>query len=284
MHPLRKRVQLMPIEFWNRRKQRVESEAVYGGAGVNLLYGNRVGFALTDLFLVRQNLSRLYGRWQNTSTSSHKIPEFVKKFGVAMEDFEPGPFHSFNEFFVRRFLPGKRPFPAEPPLMGAFAEARYLGFAQLDATTTLPIKGLRLAAEDVLGSTPGKERFHGGPCLLARLCPVDYHRFHYPDAGRTIHWHGEMGRLHSVNPVALARKPDLFLENERQISLLQTENFGLLAYVEVGALMVGRIIHTHPIERPFRRGEEKGCFLFGASTVIVYGEKGAWIPMEDILE
>ena len=137
---------------------------------------------------------------------------------------------------------------------------------------------------DLLGRTPEKERFRNGPCLLARLCPVDYHRFHFPDSGSITHFHVETGKLHSVNPLALQKKPSLFLGNERQISVLQTRHFGLLAYVEVGALMVGKIVQSHPQERVFERGEEKGYFLFGGSTVIVYGEKGAWVPEADILE
>jgi phosphatidylserine decarboxylase len=271
------------IRFWNRRKNQAENESVYGGAGVNLLYGNALGFALTDSLLVRRPVSRLYGALQSTAYSGRKVKPFVKKFKIDMTEFEAGPFRTFNDFFIRRFLPGKRSFPTEPALMGAPAEARYLAFEALRATDALPVKSLRLAASDVLGSTPGKERFDGGPCLLARLCPVDYHRFHYPDSGRTAHWHREGGILHSVNPAAFRRRPDVFLANERQITLLDTPNFGTLAYVEVGALMVGRIVHSQPIERPFNRGDEKGYFLFGASTVIVYGEKGAWKPEDDLL-
>jgi phosphatidylserine decarboxylase len=86
-----------------------------------------------------------------------------------------------------------------------------------------------------------------------------------------------------VNPLALKRHPRLFLGNERQISLLETEHFGLLAYVEIGALCVGRIVQTHREEMPFARGEEKGYFLFGGSTIVVYGEKGAWAPEADLL-
>lgn len=93
----------------------------------------------------------------------------------------------------------------------------------------------------------------------------------------------EHGKLHSVNPLALRRKADLFLHNERQISLLNTDHFGRLAYVEVGALCVGKIVQTFGSSL-FQRGEEKGYFLFGASTVIVYGEPGAWRPSEDLLQ
>lgn len=273
----------MSIRFWNRRRNQAETESVYGGAGVNFLYGNPLGFAITDSLLVRHSVSRFYGGIQDTGWSGRKVAPFVKKFKIDMADFEKGPFRTFNDFFVRRFAPGKRSFPLEASLMGAFAEARYLAFESLHASDALPVKGLRLAASDVLGATPGKERFEGGPCLLARLCPVDYHRFHYPDDGRTAHWHREKGLLHSVNPAAFRRRPDVFLSNERQVSLLETHNFGMLAYVEVGALMVGKIVPTHPLERPFLRGQEKGYFLFGASTVIVYGEKGAWKPSDDLL-
>lgn len=274
----------MPIQYWNRKRARLETEEVYGGDFVNILYGNAAGLALTDRLLVRKTISRLYGAWQSTKFTSRKVAPFMKRFGVVASDFEPGPFASFNDFFIRQFLPGKRSFPQNARTMGAFSEGRYFGWEALKADSALPIKGLALQAHDMLGSMPGKDRFAGGPCLLSRLCPVDYHRFHFPDEGRTTHFHVESGNLHSVNPVALKRKPELFLTNERQISLLQTKNFGLLAYVEVGALCVGKIVQTHSPEQKFARGQEKGYFLFGGSTVIVYGEPGAWVPSADILE
>jgi phosphatidylserine decarboxylase len=201
-----------------------------------------------------------------------------------MEEFEAGPYRTFNDFFIRKFLPGRRPFPTDASVMGAPCEARYFAFANISEINSFPVKGLRLDPMALLANTPGRERFVDGPCLLARLCPVDYHRFHFPDSGLTTHFHAESGVLHSVNPLALARKPDLFLENERQISLLETKNFGSLAYVEVGALMVGKIVQSHSLDQPYKRGDEKGYFLFGASTVIVYGEKGAWRPESDLLE
>lgn len=274
----------MSINFWNRKQNRLEIEDVYGGGFVSLLYGNPVSLALTSSLLTGKTLSRIYGAVQSSPISGRKIAPFVKRYGIDSSIFESGPFTTFNDFFIRKFLPGKRPFPKEPNILGAFAEARYLGFERLQRDTSLPIKGLKLYAEDVLGHTPGKERFANGPCLLARLCPVDYHRFHFPDSGKASHHHVETGRLHSVNPVALERKPNLFLSNERQITLLETDNFGTLAYVEVGALCVGRIVQSYPFERAFQRGEEKGYFLFGASTVIVYGEPGAWKPEQDVLE
>lgn len=262
----------------------MEEELVYGDLGIRMLYGNPFGLALADHLLVRKGVSRFYGGLQSTPRSAAKIPAFVEKFQIPMSDYEPGPFRSFNDFFIRRFRAGLRPFPMEASLMGAPAEGRYLAFRDSSAGIELPVKGLGLNPEALLGSTPGKERFRGGPCLLARLCPVDYHRFHFPDDGKAEHFHAETGSLHSVNPLALRRRPDLFLTNERQITVLNTREFGRVAYVEVGALCVGKIHQSHPLERAFRRGDEKGYFLFGASTVVVYGEAGAWEPTEDLLE
>ncbi len=271
------------IQYWNRRTSRLETETVYGGSFVDLLYGNALGFAFADTLLVRKAFSRLYGRLQSSGWSRRKVDPFIQQFSVPREQYEPGPFASFNDFFIRRFRPNLRPFPTDPLTMGAFAEARYLAFRETDTPIEIPIKGLRLDPLSLLGGLKGKERFRGGACLLARLCPVDYHRFHFPDDGQLTTFHQETGKLHSVNPRALVRKPDLFLGNERHVSVLETKHFGALAYVEVGALCVGKIVQTHS-QPSFRRGEEKGYFLFGGSTVVVYGEAGAWVPTADLLE
>lgn len=272
------------MNFFNRRSGRVEKEDVYGDLGVRLLYGNPFGFALADSLLVKKAVSRFYGALQSGSRSARKVPKFVKKFRIPMDQYEAGPFRSFNDFFIRKFKEGQRPFPADQNVMGAFAEARYLAFRDISQPISIPVKGLGLDPMSLLGQTPGKERFQGGPCLLARLCPVDYHRYHFPDNGLISHQHLENGKLHSVNPLALQRHPELFFTNERQVSLLETENFGTLAYVEVGALCVGKIVESHPAGTSFQRGAEKGYFLFGGSTVILYGEPGAWEPESDLLK
>jgi phosphatidylserine decarboxylase len=135
----------------------------------------------------------------------------------------------------------------------------------------------------LLGRTDIARSFQGGSLLIARLCPLDYHRFHYPDDGRTWDSYRVHGALHSVNPLALKFRSDIFFTNERQISLLDTRNFGRIAYIEVGALCVGKIVQSH-FQPEFKRGDEKGYFLFGASTVIVMGQAGAWKPAQDLLE
>jgi phosphatidylserine decarboxylase len=123
-----------------------------------------------------------------------------------------------------------------------------------------------------------------GPLLLARLCPVDYHRYHYPDDGKTLNSYTVHGDYHSVNPLALKYRQDILIKNERRVSIVETKKFGKLAIVEVGATCVGKIIQSHDESKDFKRGDQKGYFLFGGSTVIVYGEPGKWKPSSDILK
>ncbi|MEO5970749.1 MAG: phosphatidylserine decarboxylase [Bdellovibrionia bacterium] len=274
------------ISFWNRAKAQEEIEQVYGEDAVRLIYDTKIGQSLAEGVLSRTWFSKLYGTYQASSVSAHKVEPFVKKFNIPMADYEAGPFKSFNEFFIRKFRDGKRPFVSSPSEMGAFAEARYLAYEKILPEQKFPVKGKSLSAAALLGSKDKGKIFEGGPLLLARLCPTDYHRFHFPDAGRVIRSYTIHGKLHSVNPLALKYKDDIFITNERQVSILETQNFGRLAYIEVGALCVGRIIQSFNKggNLEFKRGQEKGYFLFGGSTVIVLGEPGIWTPDSDLLE
>lgn len=272
------------IRIWNRTENREEIEKVYGNEWIKRLYGTELGQWITDRLLSRRFISTLIGYYESSSFSRSKIDSFISEFSIPMSEYEEGPFSSFNEFFIRKFKPGQRPFISDPSVMPAFAEARYLGFEKVDPDGTYPVKNLLLTPARLLGSEKQAQSFVGGPMLIARLCPTDYHRFHFPDSGQIRTHHRLPGAFHSVNPLALEYRKDIFVINERQVTLLDTENFGLLAYVEVGALCVGKIVQTHPLKGPFVRGEEKGYFLFGGSTVIVLGQAGKWKPDSDLLE
>ncbi len=272
------------IRLWNRAQQREEIEQVYGELGLRLIYGNSLGARIADTFLVGHFPSQLYGKYQSSRLSRHKIASFIRQFKIPMEEYEEGPFSSFNDFFIRRFKSGARSFVQAPHELPAFAEGRYLAYEKISEDQLFPVKGKALSPALLLGGEEAARAFLGGPMLIARLCPTDYHRFHFPDSGRALkHWRIE-GALHSVNPLALQYKNEIFATNERQVSILETRNFGKLAYIEVGALMVGKIVQTHDPATPFARGDEKGYFLFGASTVIVLGEPDAWKPDADLLD
>jgi phosphatidylserine decarboxylase len=273
-----------PIVIWNRKEKRKEIENVYGDALLKWVYGTRPGQTLADQILSKAFLSRVYGAYQSSSLSQHKVNPFVRQFRIPMEEYEGAPFRSFNDFFIRKFKPGTRPLDETPSHMPAFVEARYFAYQKVNSEQKIPVKGAALSPAALLGSEEKARPFVGGPLLLARLCPTDYHRFHFPDNGRILDSYKLHGKLHSVNPMALKFKNEIFITNEREVTLLETRNFGKLAYLEVGALCVGKIVQTYGSKKEFKRGDEKGYFLFGGSTVIVLGEKGAWKPDADLLE
>lgn len=280
----------MEIKYFNRELDTIETEKVYGDKAVRWLYQSVPGKTLSK-WLIKRPLSVLYGMAQESSWSHKKVQPFIRDFNIKIEEYQPeegrteeDPYRSFNSFFIRRFRNGFRPFEAADALMPAFCEARYFGYESLGPEDKVPVKGDLLGGEALLANKKWGEVFDNGPCLLARLCPVDYHRFHFPDDGEILDHYRVPGVLHSVNPIALKENENIFAVNERQVTILDTKNFGKLAYVEVGAICVGKIVQSRPMTGSFKRGEEKGYFLFGGSTVIVLGEKGKWRPDQVVLD
>jgi phosphatidylserine decarboxylase len=271
-----------PIKFWNPYSKREEIENVYGDGAIRFLYQNKIGFPFTEL-LSHPTLSKIFGIYQSSVLSRQAIDPFIKKFNISMDEYEKGPFKSFNDFFVRKFLPEKRKFSEKIFEFSAFAEGRYLAFERTSEKHSYPVKGKFLTAAALIGNKESAIPFKDGPIVIARLCPTDYHRFHFPDDGEIVNTWGIDGALHSVNPVALKFKEDIFSTNERQVTILKTKNFGRIAYIEVGAMCVGRIVQSFKGIN-FKRGEEKGYFLFGGSTVIVIGEANKWSPNQDLIK
>lgn len=273
----------MSIRVFDRKNQTYIEEKIYGEAAIRAAYHPMVA-PISQNIIAHPLVSKAYGWAQSQNWSTKKIPDFIEKFEIPIEDFEEGPFQSFNDFFIRAFKPGKRTFVQEHDQMPAFAEGRYLAFESIDDETFLPIKGAILNLSALLGKSAFSKTFQGGPGFIARLCPVDYHRFHFPDEGKIISSSKLHGPLHSVNPIALRSMGDILFKNERHVQILETHNFKKIAMIEVGAMMVGKIVQTHDPIQPFKRGYQKGYFLFGGSTVIIVGEPGAWTIQPDILE
>jgi len=283
--------QKFSIKLFNRYTQNEEVELVYGQESIEFAYNSLLGKALAPVIGSRL-LSQIYGSFQDKESSRKKVPQFLKDFHINTSDYENGSienvefkdsFKNFNEFFIRKFKEGRREFIQDTNLLSAFAEARYYGYEKLTEDFRAPVKGYELSAEKLLENKTLAKDFMGGPVMIARLCPVDYHRYHYPDSGVTSKNYLIKGDFHSVNPLALLHRKDIFVKNERRVSILETENFGKMAYIEVGATCVGKIIQSFDESKPFKRGDEKGYFLFGGSTVIVLGEAGKWSPSSDIL-
>jgi phosphatidylserine decarboxylase len=239
--------------------------------------------SLTNVLQSHPAYDWLVSVFQNTGWSARKIGPFIREHHIDMTQFEPGPYRSYASFFERKFKAGVRHFPSDPNQLGAFAEGRYFGWEKLEPDQEFPIKGRSLSARHLLGSQNRAQPFEGGPVMVARLAPVDYHHLHYPDDGETLEQERLGKTLWTVNQNALRNQLDILFRNERKVQVLSTKHFGRLRFVEIGALSVGRIVQTHPLDKPFERGSEKSVFRFGGSAVVVFGEAGAWRPCNDIL-
>ena len=270
-----------PLPLWDREAQTLTQEFMPDSPAT---YDSHPRRSLTNWLQSHPAYDWLVAAYQDTRLSARKIEPFIKKHNIDMSEFEPGPYETYADFFERSFRPGARTFPVDAARMGAFAEARYFAWDKLLSGQEFPVKGHSLSAENLLGSVDRARPFEGGPVILARLSPVDYHHLHYPDDGITIENHRLGKRLWTINSNALRNQPDILFRNERKAQILETKNFGRLGFIEIGALSVGRIVQGHPLDRPFARGEQKSVFRFGGSAVVLFGEPGSWRPSADLLQ
>jgi phosphatidylserine decarboxylase len=273
------------IEFHNRYTDRVETEQVYGDGFLRFTYGNPLGRLALHAFVKRAFFSRWYGWRMDRPASRVKVRPFIRDFSVDKSEFaDPADsFRTFNEFFYRRLKPSARPVDPEP-LSAVFpADGRHLGFPDIGAMDGVFVKGRVFRLEDLLGDGLLAKRFARGSMVLSRLCPVDYHRFHFPVDGRATPPVLINGPLYSVNPIALKQNINIFAENKRAICRIESPRFGTVLMLEIGATCVGGFEYTFaPGE--VAKGGEKGYFKFGGSSTITLFEPGRVQLDTDLVE
>lgn len=265
-----------PIRFFNRYTQAIETEVVYGGDWLRWTYETGLGkFALSAL-IRRAIVSRYYGWKMSQRASAHKVLPFIVDYGLDVDEFakKPYSFKSFNEFFYRALKPGARPIAPGDNLAVLPADGRHFAVPNVDGVENFYAKGQRFDLKSFLGSEELAREFAGGSLLISRLCPVDYHRFHFPVAGTPGEARLINGFLYSVSPIALRQKLAYLWENKRMVTLVDSPVFGRVAVCEIGATMVGTIQQLYVPGRAAAKGEEKGLFKFGGSCVITIFQAG----------
>lgn len=282
-----------PIRYFDRYTRELKTERVYGERWMRLAYGNPAGRMAVWLVARRAFFSRWYGWKMKKRDSALRILPFIASYNVDVDEFAKSAFDykTFNEFFCRALKPGARPISPGERTAILPADGRHLAFPDVDAANGFYIKGQRLPLAELLGEGRGAPepgglagRFAGGAALISRLCPVDYHRFHFPVDGTPAEPRLFPGWLYSVSPVALRRNLRYLAENKRQLTLIQSPAFGTVAMVEIGATNVGSIIQSFMPNRPVRKGDEKGLFSFGGSCVVTLFERGRIEMDSDIVE
>jgi phosphatidylserine decarboxylase len=271
------------IPYIDRLTGTLEHEKIFGGKALRYLYSQSTLAKLLCGFISKNSfISRLYGMWQKCPWTARSVNPFIKKYDVDSTEFEEQSFKSFNDFFIRTLKKSARPISTSLAVIPA--DARYWFYPHLDTRKPLLIKGQSFDLSQFLGDKELANRFAGGSALLARLCPTDYHRFHFPcdcipGKAKLIN-----GPLFSVNPIATWQNVAFFTENKRKVTLLESEDFGTIAYVEIGATNVGSIVETYtPFKKAFK-GSEKGYFEFGGSALALFFLPGKITFAEDLVK
>jgi len=233
------------------------------------LYHHPFGRFLLRLLKSRW-VSSLVGIFMNSRFSKFLIKPFVRKHQLNLEDYVCDSFSSYNDFFTRKMKEGKRKVDKNN---GAFIAPcdGFLSVYPIKNGLVIPVKQSKYSIASLLRNEELALKYQDGICLVFRLCVHHYHRYCYLDDGVKGKNISIDGFLHTVRPVAL-ETTSVFVENSREYTLMHTKNFGDVVQVEVGAMLVGKINNYHE-EYTFKKGEEKGMFLFGGSTIIVLLEK-----------
>lgn len=231
--------------------------------------------------LTGPRLSRICGHFLDSELSSFLIQPFVKQNAIQLSDYETTDIKSFNDFFSRKIKQDKRPIDMKENHLIAPCDG-LLSVWKIKENTVFPVKQSHYTISSLLHSKKLAQRYHGGYCLVYRLCVNHYHRYCYVDSGQKSRNFFIPGRLHTVRPVALREVP-VFTENSREYTLIRTEKFGTVVQMEVGAMLVGRIVN-HEEKGSTIRGKEKGYFQYGGSTIIVLIEPEQVQIREDILQ
>ena len=275
-----------PITFFNRHSGQIETEAVYGEGFLRWVYENPLGKVALHTLVKRAAFSKWYGWRMDKPASAAKIAPFIATYGLDPASFaDPvASYGSFNDFFYRKLKPSARPINPEAGSVVFPADGRHLLIEDIAACDSVFVKGTRFDLPTLLGSADLARRFAHGSMLISRLCPVDYHRFHFPCAGTPGAPASLNGPLYSVSPIALKQRPSILWENKRYLTEMTTPSLGQVLFLEIGATCVGTIVHTSAPGQPVIKADEKGYFRFGGSCVITVYEPGKVTWDADLIE
>jgi phosphatidylserine decarboxylase len=275
-----------PIKYYNRYTGGLETESVYGESWLRWAYENPLGRLSLPLLCARPWFSRWYGKRMSHPSSTAKIADFIRDYSVDTAEFiEPeGGFRSFNDFFMRRLKPEARPIDSDPASVVFPADGRHLGFANAAEVEGVFIKGQHWDIDLLVGDPELANRFRKGVLILSRLCPVDYHHFHFAAAGCPGPAHAIAGALYSVSPIALRRNLAYMWRNYREVTVVENPEIGVFLQIEIGATNVGTILQNYQPDKDIAKGDHKGCFSFGGSSVITLFPEGSVALSPDLLD
>ena len=246
---------------------------------LELLYGNALGRIVVRI-MIKPWVSKAAGKLMDSRISTFFIKGFIKKNGIDMSQYENRKYLSFNDFFTRKVREGEREIDYAKGHLISPCDSKLCVY-QITENAKFTVKNTDYTLTSLLKDEKLARRYDGGQLLVFRLTVGDYHRYGYPDDGLKSDNIKIDGFFHTVNPVANDRYP-IYKENTREYTVIESKTFGSILMMEVGATMVGRIVNEKGVAK-VKRGEEKGRFEFGGSTVILCLEKDKAVIDSDII-
>lgn len=238
--------------------------------GLRYCYLKHLGWPARHI-MTNPVLSVLIGEYMNTRRSAWRIEPFVRAAGIDMSEYEAAEYRCFNDFFTRKIKSTARPVDRTPEALISPCDG-YLSAYRISTDSEFSIKNSYYNVDDLVGGTEIAREYMNGVCFVLRLGVENYHRYCYIDDGfKSRNWHIK-GRYHPVQPIVVRKRP-VFVQNTREYCVLETENFGDVIQIEVGACLVGKI-ENYRQAGVITRGEEKGLFRFGGSTIVLLFKEG----------
>jgi len=273
------------IKYYNRKENKYEIEKVAGEKYLNWSYSSPSGKGLVELLIKKKLFSKLYGYYCDTKISSRRIKDFIESFNIDMSVYAKtyDQYSSFNEFFMRSLNSNARVIDKNNNILISPCDGKLSAYENINLNDIVQIKGFTYSLKELLQDNEIYNMYDGGTCLIFRLCPTDYHRFHFIDNGVCSETTKIKGNYYSVNPVALKNVKKLFCQNKREWSIFHSDNFDDVLCMEIGATCVGSIIQSYSPNSKITKGDEKGYFKFGGSTVILFFKKDIVKIHEDLL-
>jgi phosphatidylserine decarboxylase len=252
---------------------------------LGFLYKNRVG-RLIRLIFTHRWISSVAGFLADSRMSRFFIKPFIKRYKIDISEYEVPArgYTTFNEFFCRKLKPNKRTIDSGPDSVISPADGNILVIEKLSPESSFFVKESKFDLEVFLQDKELAKEFQEGCLFLLRLAPHDYHRFHFPFDSVSSEPKVINGKFESVNPIVYQSGIQPLTENERHLIILNSEKFGKVLFLPVGAMMVGKINYSFKPGKFYKKADEFGCFAFGGSSIVMIFSKGVVAPNQAFIQ
>lgn len=266
--------------MYKDRKGKIHKHDATPDKTIKLLYNTVGGRRILEKLIEPERQEKIR-RLACTRWSSLLVDPFAKKYHISFRDYIPTRYKSYNAFFTRKIKPECRPIERNDNLLACPCDGRLSAY-RISDKLVMHIKNSDYSVKSLLRNHDLSEEFANGWCLVIRLTIEDYHRYCYPDDGYKSDDFFIPGLLHTVSPLVLEHA-HIYAENQRVYTVIDTDHFGRMIQMEIGALGVGRIVN-HDDEGEICRGKEKGFFEFGGSTIVLLLKSDAFTPDKDLVD